>query len=312
MTLERPAETAELHSLRRGDVIAVVSARAAALRSLVVDGTDIVEPTVGSVDPPGMAGAILAPWPNRVEGARWRREGRELELEITEPELGHANHGLLARADFALIAASPATIVLRARIDEPAGYPFRLVVEAEYRLGDRGVEVTVAVLNTGDLPAPVAVGAHPYLRVGDTPTDRLTLHIDADTAHALDDTHIPRERFPVAGTRWELRTGRAAPEAPAHATFEHAGTDRELVHALVAPDGRAVELRADPLFRFTQLYLADQLATDEGPRRAVAVEPMTAPPNALRSGIGMRELEPGATLRAGFGIRLRQPLSRLR
>ena len=305
-------ETTGLHGLQKGDVTAVVSARAASLRSLVVDGTELVEPTMTRLDPPGMAGAILAPWPNRVEGGRWRRGNHDLQLAVTEPELGHANHGLLARTDFALVTADLATVVLRGQIDEPPGYPFRLVVVAEYRLVDAGIEVILAVQNIGDGPAPVAFGAHPYLRVGDTPTDRLTLHLDADTAHVLDDTHIPRERFAVEGTSWELRGGRPIPEVPVHATFEHTGARRELVHALVAPDGRAVELRADPAFRFTQLYLADRLATDHGPRRAVAVEPMTAPPNALRTGLGMRELEPGGTLRAGFGIRLRQPLSRLR
>lgn len=311
MTAVRAAPLAGLHLLRVGDVSAAVSPRAAALRSLIVDGVDLVEPTMSFVDPPGMAGAILAPWPNRVEGARWWHRGEELRLGVTEPELGHANHGLLAGTDFDVIERHPEQMVLRARIVEPPGYPFRLDVAVRYRLRPDGVAVTIAVRNTGTTAAPFAVGAHPYLRYGSA-ADALELALDADLAFELDRTHIPRSRFPVAGTPWDLRSGRPVHDVPAHATFERSTSPRALVHSLTAADGRGVDLRADPDFRFTQLYVAPALATDDGPRQAIALEPMTAPPNALRTGEGLRDLAPAATWSAGYDIRLRQPSSRAR
>ncbi len=302
-----PAARPGLHELRLPGVAAraVVSRRAAALRVLRVGGEDLVEPTPADDQPPGMAGAILAPWPNRVEGACWRYGGRELRLAVTEPELGHANHGLLASTDFEpATTGDPGRLRLRAAIDRPPGYPFRMEVEVEYRLRPDGVAVALTARNAGSEPAPVALGAHPYLRVGTAPAERLTVRVDADTAHELDATHIPCRRFAVAGTGWDLRAGRAVRDAPPHATFEHSASPRVLVHALVAPDGRAVELRADPDFRWTQLYVAEGFAAAEGPRLAVAIEPMTAPPNALRTGVGLRVLEPGAAWRTGFDIRL--------
>jgi aldose 1-epimerase len=311
VTAVRAAPIAGLHFLRGGDVSASVSARAAALRSLIVEGVDLVEPTMSFAEPPGMAGAVLAPWPNRVEAARWLHRGQELHLEVTEPELGHANHGLLAGTDFDIIDQQPDQVGLRARIVEPPGYPFRLEVGVRYRLRPDGVAVTISVRNTGATTAPFAVGAHPYLRNGPV-ADELGLALDAELAFVLDDTHIPRSRFAVDGTAWDLRSGRPVPDAPTHAAFERTGSRAELVHALTAADGRRVELRADPDFRFTQLYVAPALATDDGPRRAVAVEPMTAPPNALRTGEGVRDLPPGATWSAGYDIRLRQPSSRAR
>lgn len=301
-----------LHRIAASGVEAVVSSRAAALRMLRVDGVDLVEPTVDAADPPGMAGAVLAPWPNRVEQARWWHEGREQRLDVTEPDLGHANHGLLADADFALGRSTAREVELSARVDEPAGYPFRLEVRARYRLRRDGLDVRLAVRNTGAEPAPVALGAHPYLRVGAAATDGLRVRVDADTAYRLDDGHIPREPFAVAGSAWDLRAGRTLATAPGHATLGHLARRRRLRHALEAGDGRVVELRADAVFRWTQLYVAEGFPADDGPRTAVAIEPMTAPPNALRTGTGLRMLAPGRTWRPGFGIRLRQASSRAR
>lgn len=304
-----------LHRLAVGGVEVVVSARAAALRLARVGGVHLVEPTLDAPGLPGMSGAVLAPWPNRVEDATWWNGGREERLPVTEPEFGHANHGLLAETEFAVERITRRRLDLLAVIDAPDGYPFRLAVRVRYLLRRDGLDVRIGVRNTGSRPAPVALGVHPYLRLGDEPAERLRLVIDADSAYRLDERHIPREEFPVAGTAWDLRAGRPVPDAPHHASFRRGG--RGLVrHALVDPGGRAVELRAGREFRFTQLYLAEQFPADDGPRRAVAVEPMTAPPNAMRSGVGLRLLAPGRSWRTGFRLRLvprsRQGRSRVR
>ena len=295
-----------LHRIGADGVEAVVSARAGALRMLRVGGVDLVEPTVLSPEPPGMAGAVLAPWPNRVEGAVWWHEGREHRLEVTEPELGHANHGLLATTDFVLVRTTSRGVELGARVEAPAGYPFRLDVRVRYRLRRDGVAVRLAVRNVGTEPAPVALGAHPYLRVGDVPPDELRVRIDADASGELDAGHIPRAWSALAGEH-DLRVARPLAVAPGHATLAHRGRARPLRHGVQAPDGRVVELRTDAAFRWTQLYRADDFPADDGVRTAIAVEPMTAPPNALRTGDGIRMLAPGRTWRTGFDLRLRQP-----
>lgn len=291
-----------MHSLVLGDVSAVVSERAAALRMLRIGNRDLLEPTVSTERPPAMAGAVLAPWPNRVEGARWTHGGQELLLAVTEPELGHANHGLLAEADFdAVPGDDPAALTLRGRIAPQEGYPFELEVTVEYRLHAHGIEAVITVQNKGAEVAPVALGVHPYLRVDGAQAQVL---IDADTALTLDDAYIPRERVPVDGTWWDLRRPRVLADSPAHAAYEHAGAARELVHSLTASDGFTVEVRADADFRWTQLFVHQSLDADDGPRQAVAIEPMSAPPNALRTGTGLRWLAPGASWSAGYGIRV--------
>jgi len=53
--------------------------------------------------------------------------------------------------------------------------------------------------------APVAIGAHPYLRCGETPVEDLVVTIDAGAALALDGDGIPRGAFGTAGTPHDLR-----------------------------------------------------------------------------------------------------------
>ncbi|MFF1634093.1 hypothetical protein [Leifsonia sp. NPDC058248] len=282
---------------------AVISPLAASLRRLTVGGRDLVEPTDLAPGLPGMSGAMLAPWPNRVDGAVWWQGEHRHELEVSEPELGNANHGLLAGSRFDVRHSRADAVELTAAIRRPAGYPFDLDVGVTYRLHDAGINVTTAVTNVGPAPAPVALGAHPYLRVGDAPTEVLTLTLDASHAYRLDARHIPRERFDVTGTEWDLRGPTPVTSVPAHATFEREAATGRVVHTLSAPGGERVELSADPDYRWTQLYLAPDFPSAEGHRLAVAVEPMTAPPNALRTGEGIHWLQPDETWRVAWGLR---------
>lgn len=62
--------------------------------------------------------------------------------------------------------------------------------------------------NTGRRPAPVAVGAHPFLRLGDVPTEELALYINADT-HIEVDEHLNPTGITtdVGGTQNDFRSG---------------------------------------------------------------------------------------------------------
>ncbi len=70
---------------------------------------------------------------------------------------------------------------------------------------------------------------------------------------------------------------------------------------LGAPSGRGVELWADESFAWLQAYTADDQPTVA--RRALAIEPTTAPPDAFNSGEDVVVLEPGAGFSASWGIR---------
>jgi aldose 1-epimerase len=66
-------------------------------------------------------------------------------------------------------------------------------------------------------------------------------------------------------------------------------------------DGSGVRVWADATFGWWQVFTADTLP-GERTRHAVAIEPMTCPPDAFRSRRDLITLEPGQTWRGSWGI----------
>ncbi|WP_454112109.1 aldose epimerase family protein [Microbacterium aurum] len=306
MTLEATtsASALRIHDTS-GRVCAVVSPLAASLRALTVDLIDLIEPTDHSDTLVDMAGAVLAPWPNRVDGAVWRWEGVEHRLPMSEPELGNANHGLVADRVFDVVTLDSDRVELRTELRDEPGYPFAIDLAVTYTTAGEGLTTTVGATNVGPSPAPVAFGAHPYVRVPEVPDADLLLRIDATHGYRLDERHLPRGSFSLAGSALDLRDPTALTRTPGHITYVRTRGTHRLRHALTTADGHGVELWADAAFRWTQLYRAPMFPGEAGARTAVAIEPMTAPPNALRTGEGLHRLEPGETWEVSWGLRPR-------
>jgi aldose 1-epimerase len=285
-------------------VTGVVTQVAAGIRALEVDGVALVETFAETATPPGAAGIVLVPWPNRVAGGRWNLDGVAQQLDITEPKQGNAIHGLLRSTGYRVLEREPHRVVQGATVFPQHGYPFLLETTVEHRLTGDGMTVTHTIVNESERAAPVAVGAHPYLRLGDLPVGELTLTIDASTRFLTDDKQIPVSEEEVAGTDFDLTQGRRV----AGLQIDHgfggvAVRDGRSVQRLEAPDGRRVELWADENFGYVQVFTPLNFAAPDGPRPAVAIEPMTAPANALNSGEGLRWLRPGERWELSWGIR---------
>ncbi|MGK9147168.1 aldose epimerase [Plantibacter flavus] len=282
-------------------VEAVVSTRAAALLGLRVDGRDLVVSDDTDGAPLTAAGAILAPWPNRVEAGQWSLDGAVQVLEHTEVDTGHALHGLLLRQDAELLSSDEHSVMLRSAITPVPGYPFRVDLDTRYQLEADGLLVTHVVHNRSAGRAPFALGAHPYLRAGTTPILESTLVVQTSAVLELDAAHIPRGASAVAGTTLDLRAGRPVGQTAAHACFVSVrSADGHHRHRLAGYDGAITELWADEAFGWVQIYRAE---ADGSAAAALAVEPMTAPPNALRTGEGLRWLAPGETWELRWGVR---------
>ena len=89
---------------------------------------------------------------------------------------------------------------------------------------------------------------------------------------------------------------------PAITTSPHRATHTDR-HRLSAADRRAVEVWTDRSFAFVQVYVMDAFPDpDQGRTRAVAIEPMTAAPDALNSGLGLRWLAPDETWDLSWGL----------
>jgi aldose 1-epimerase len=70
-------------------------------------------------------------------------------------------------------------------------------------------------------------------------------------------------------------------------------------------DDGGLTLWVDETFDYLMVFTGDTVEPPERRRRAVAVEPMTCPPNAFVSGRGLIRLEPGATWTGRWGISVR-------
>jgi len=158
--------------LRLGDTRATVDTIGVRMLSLRVGDADLTQPVTASTPHEYYNGVVLAPWPNRVRGGRWRLGDDVHQLDITEPARGGALHGLLSFADYRVLERSDDAVTLGARIPVQHGWPFELDTTVRYQLEPDGVLVTHTARNRSASPAPWAVGAHPYLRVGAHPGSR--------------------------------------------------------------------------------------------------------------------------------------------
>lgn len=285
---------------------AVVNEVGASLRRLVVDGVELVQDYPQEIAAPEGAGVVLVPWPNRVAGGAWRYDGAEERLAITEPARGNAIHGLLRHSIYRQVGRTESSVVLAADISPAPGYPFELATSVHYDLVADGLQVTHRLENVGDRTAPVAVGAHPYLRVGDTPAAELTLVVNAGRHMEVDGSMIPTgEQDLVTGTRFDYRQGQVLNEIALDDTWTdlQRKPDGSTRHYLQAPNGNCVELHMDSNYGFIQVFTAHAFPGPGGPVRAVALEPMTAPANAFNNGLGLRWLVPGEAWETSWGIR---------
>ncbi|GAA4050951.1 aldose 1-epimerase family protein [Agromyces indicus] len=284
-----------------GDVRATVTAVAAGLRTLTINGIDLV-PSYGEDEtPPSGSGIVLVPWPNRIRDGVWTHEGTSYQLAITEPARSNAIHGLLRYTEYTPVEQDRDSVTLSATIHPQMGYPFTVRTAVRYELVSDGLKVTHFLENQGGESAPVAVGTHPFLKIGGVRTEDLVLRLRAASHIEVDDRLLPTGEISVEDTPWDFREGRRVGDLQLDDAFgELASVDGTVEHTLTAPDGRSVSVWADDEFAYVQVFTTDSYP---GESMAIAVEPMTAPADAFNSGKGVRWLDPGEQWEISWGIR---------
>jgi aldose 1-epimerase len=283
------------------EIRAEISTVGASVQGLWVDGMALVRGS-STPEPTATSGVVLVPWPNRVRNAKWMLDGETQYLEASEPTAGNAIHGLLADAEYSVVRADAARLVLAARVQNRRGYPFDLEIVVEYALVAAGLESRIEVLNRGHHTAPVALGVHPYVRLGDIPTNELSLSIDATRTLLLGADDLPLSSVDVRDTPYDLRRGVPVASAPDHACFTGLGAEDGRIRLRLVGGGASVEVWSDARFRWAQLYITDEFPGLEPGESAIALEPMTAPPDALNSEIDLHWVSPGSSWNREWGI----------
>jgi len=299
--------TGEQYEITFGTSRAVITQLGAGLRAFEVDGVPYVETfPKDAAKPPMGCGSVLVPWPNRVAGARWEFNGKPQYLEQTEPHLGNAIHGLVRFQPWRVVIRERTRITMAFDVTEQPGWPMPLHVGMRYTVGRRGLLVEHTVRNVGDQPVPFGVGAHPYPRAGLTPRDECELQLAAHTVLPLDPTTMAPSGAPtdVAGTPFDFRSPLPLAGVRLDTPFGDCrpAEDGLIHHRLTSPSG-GVELWADPAFRWVQVFTPDTFPDPAGgTRSALAIEPMTCPPDALNSGIDLITVAPGESWSGRWGL----------
>ena len=301
------ALTGQQYRIGAGPYRATVTELGAGLRELLFGARPVIASYEPDELPPGAAGQLLAPWPNRIDAGRYVFGDREFQLALTEPAHANAIHGLTRWAAWTPVRHEASVVLLRTRPHGQQGYPFCLEVNVEYRLhSDRGLHVAITAINRGSDAAPYGTGSHPYLTVRMPLVDDCELTLPAASWLPTDDRGIPSGRpSAVDGTPFDFRQPRMIGTTRLDHALTGLGRDRDgraWAHLAASGDSEArIGLWAGQGYRWLQVFTGDSLKPSRR-RKAVAIEPMTCPPNAFVTGDDLLVLEPGETVTHTWGI----------
>lgn len=237
---------------------------------------------------------LLAPWANRLSGWHYEIAGVAVDLsgvDLHDDGKGLPIHGTMTAQPGWEIAATTQTS-LQARFDYGArpdllkAFPFPHEIVLDVELVDRGLGVATTIRATGDRRVPVSFGWHPYFVLpGSRAETRLSL--PACQHHVLDDRGLPTGRTEAQPVERSTLGDRAYDDLYA------LGDDRRLA---LESASRTVAVHMEEGYPYAQVYSPSDA-------NFAALEPMTAPTNALVTG-DCPLVEPGGEFTARFAIAL--------
>jgi aldose 1-epimerase len=285
----------EQWTVRGGGYEATVVSVGGGLRGLTYDGRPVLLAYGEDEAAHAGIGQHLFPWPNRITDGKYTFEGTEQQLYLTEPARQNAIHGLTRWTNWLRLddASDPAALAVGHRLHGQPGYPHQLDVRLDYRLGD-GLSVTATATNVGRTAAPYGYGAHPYLSVGRSIDECVLDFTAADRLEMSADRMQPVGLTPVAGSEYDFSGGRVIGATSIDNAFT--GWDGTWTVSLTDPDtGARSALTSDT--PWMQLFTGEAVG-----RTAVAVEPMTCPPDAFVTGQDLIVLQPGESHSTSFSV----------
>lgn len=246
--------------------------------------------------------ALLHPWANRLGANQYRAAGRDVPLEGSSAVRRDANglpiHGTMVGArEWHIVelraGARRANLVAAyeygADQDELAAFPFPHVIEVQASVRDQTLRVRTSVRPTTKVKVPVSFGWHPYFRIPGVRRSEWSLKLPKRKHLVLDDRGLPTG---------EVLAEKAENESISHRAFDDAyqlGGKGPWALGLTG-GAKSVSITLDEGYPFAQVYIP--------PRKLfAAIEPMTAPVNALVTGDAPK-VRFGMEFYSGFTIEL--------
>jgi aldose 1-epimerase len=243
---------------------------------------------------------LLHAWANRLGAWSYRAAGRRVEVprDVPVDQNGLPIHGTLFGLPFDIVrlgTTAAGAAVLDTRIDATRharlfdAFPFPHTLDVRVAVTADALAITNTLQPTGnprrDRGVPVSFGWHPYFRLPGAPRAQWRLRLPARQHAELDDQQLPTG----------ITTPEPADDAPiGRRTFDdHYALGRDARFELVGGGRRLV-------VRFGRGYPFGQVFVPPG-KDFAAIEPMTAPVNALVDGTAP-VVAAGSTFRAGWRI----------
>ncbi|SDT34726.1 aldose 1-epimerase family protein [Microlunatus soli] len=296
-----PAPSGEQYEITSGSYRAVITEVGATLRLLQVDGKNILAGFAEGDRISGGHGQQLLPWPNRIRDGRYSFGGQEQQLALSEPERHNAIHGLVRWLPWNVVEHTADTVVQQVTLHPQQGWDTTLLCTITHQLSDRGLTVTVAARNVGDVAAPFGYAAHPYFTLGESAVDQVEISAPASSYLEVDDRLLPVAVRPVDGLDEDLRTAAPLAARDFDTAFTALATDGDQPWRVrLALGERETFIWGDEKHRWIQIY------TGAGKRDlGIAVEPMTCGPDAFNTDLtsdGLIVLEPGDQYEGTWGV----------
>lgn len=280
-----------------GDSRALISIEGQALIGLRLDGVEIMPDSKSAQA--FFAGAVLAPWPNRIRGGKYSFDSRDFQLEGNDG-LGNALHGLIFDKAASVTQQNQHSVSLKTTLPPSPQYPGHLEIQTAYSLDSHGLKVTHSAKNIGQTQAPVGLGAHPYFAV----PNGASLLVDAGLVARRENDMIPEiyEGIESLG----LTVGSAT-------QISALKLDNEFTD-LVFQDGVAQTQVLDSngngfsvwqeAAEYLMIYTCEEFPFDSGVAPAIAIEPQSCGANAFNNGRGLKLLGPGEESGFRWGVHL--------
>ena len=301
-----PPPSGRQFEIRRGAQRAVVVEVGGGLREYLVDGQHVLDGYAIDHMADGGRAQPLLPWPNRLADGHYEFDGEQMQLPIDEIGRRNAIHGLTRWVNWICTEQVEDRVRMSNRLYPRPGYPFTLDLQIDYALDDAGLTVRTAAHNVGRRRLPFGAGQHPYFTVGTALIDAAELQLPAQSRLELDpDRRLPTGKISaVAGTSFDFRQRKRIGSLVIDECFAELVRDADKRARVTLADprsGKSLVVWMDERYRYIQAFTGDTLIPDRR-RRSLAIEPMTCPPDALRSGTDLIVLEPDQACTLAWGV----------
>jgi len=257
----------------------------------IIDGYDNANDFKANAENKGFRSCKLSPFACRIDNAAYNFKDKKYVVEKFLLN-GSALHGLLYDAPFTATKTwaneNVAGVTLQHQYQATDnGYPFKYTCAVTYELKEsNALTLTTTITNDDENAIPVQDGWHPYFGFGNN-IDELQLEFQSKEIVKFNDALIPTGKLLPYHEFGALKKIDAT-------EFDNCFTVNfaECQPLCVLRDKTKklqLEIRPDKSYPYLQIYTPPH-------RKSIAIENLSAVPDAFNNGIGLQIVEPGATI----------------